>query len=169
MSIVGVPSGSDGASTSSLQAVSMTTKGGVSATSIQGASLVSRGGASTSASQIVGLPSRGGMPTSAFVVASSAPQVVASTSGFQGAVNPSRQRFHVELKEGETNVVSWKKLVKDAQKNALTVATDAPAGANPALEARIAPEVSSPIACLAGCRGSGCWSSPFDVMFLTRV
>ncbi|CAM6127749.1 unnamed protein product [Calypogeia fissa] len=134
-----LPSGSDGASTSSAQAASMTTKGGLSS-SIQAASLTSRGGAPTSGGQIVPLPSRVGVSTSTFVVSTNAPHVVASTSGFQGAVNPSRQRFHIELKEGETNVVSWKKLVKDAQKNTLTVASEAPAGANPALEARIAPE-----------------------------
>lgn len=141
MSSVSLPSGSDGASTSSAQAASMTTKGGVSPSSIQAASLATRGPASTSGGQVLPLPSRVGISTSTFVVATNAPQVVASTSGFQGAVNPSRQRFHVELKEGETNVVSWKKLVKDAQKNALTIASEAPAGANPALEARIAPEV----------------------------
>jgi hypothetical protein len=146
-----LPSGSDGASTSSSAGAPMTSKGGilVLASTMQGGTLlVSRGGASTSAAarQIGPGPSRRIEPASvsAFAVAvSNAPQVVASTSGFQGAVNPSRQRFHVELKEGETTVVSWKKLVKDAQKSVAAVALEAPAGANPALEARIAPEVKS--------------------------
>jgi ubinuclein len=55
---------------------------------------------------------------------------------------PARQRFFVDLKDGETTVVSWKKLTNDAEKNmSAGVPSDAPAGANPALEARIAPEV----------------------------
>lgn len=55
---------------------------------------------------------------------------------------PSRQRFFVELKDEETTVVSWKKLVSDAEgKLGSAKLPDAPAGANPALEARIAPEV----------------------------
>jgi len=56
---------------------------------------------------------------------------------------PSRQRFFVELKEDETTVVSWKKLVSDAEGTLGFGApsSDAPVGANPALEARIAPEV----------------------------
>ncbi|CAM6021935.1 unnamed protein product [Sphagnum balticum] len=54
---------------------------------------------------------------------------------------PARQRFFVDLKDGETTVVSWKKLTNDAEKNmSAGVPSDAPAGANPALEARIAPE-----------------------------
>lgn len=55
---------------------------------------------------------------------------------------PSRQRFFVELKDEETTVVSWKKLVADAEGTmGFGMPSDAPAGANPALEARIAPEV----------------------------
>ena len=55
---------------------------------------------------------------------------------------PSRQRFFVELKEEETTVVSWKKLVADAEGTMeFGMPSEAPAGANPALEARIAPEV----------------------------
>lgn len=58
---------------------------------------------------------------------------------------PSRQRFFVELKEDETTIVSWKKLVSDAEGTlGFGAPSDAPAGANPALEARIAPEVWNP-------------------------
>jgi len=55
---------------------------------------------------------------------------------------PARQRFRVELKDGDTTVVSWKKLVTDVEGRlgAGGAPSDAPAGANPALEARIAPE-----------------------------
>ncbi|XP_024371711.1 ubinuclein-1 isoform X1 [Physcomitrium patens] len=57
---------------------------------------------------------------------------------------PSRQRFFVELKDEETTVVSWKKLVSDAEgKLGSAKLPDAPAGANPALEARIAPEIGA--------------------------
>lgn len=59
---------------------------------------------------------------------------------------PSRERFYVELKPGETTFVSWKKLVKESQKAASfhspSALSDVPAGAHPALEARIAPEVA---------------------------
>lgn len=57
---------------------------------------------------------------------------------------PARQRFRVELKDGDTTVVSWKKLVTDVEGRlgAGGAPSDAPAGANPALEARIAPEVT---------------------------
>ncbi|KAK9162402.1 hypothetical protein Syun_003304 [Stephania yunnanensis] len=61
-----------------------------------------------------------------------------------------RQRFSVELKPGETTFVSWKKLVKDANRNAAAAAANGtlpspsavappPSGAHPALESRIAP------------------------------
>ncbi|KAG0623138.1 hypothetical protein M758_3G150900 [Ceratodon purpureus] len=54
---------------------------------------------------------------------------------------PSRHRFFVELKDEETTVVSWKKLVADAEgAMEFGMPSEAPAGANPALEARIAPE-----------------------------
>ena len=56
----------------------------------------------------------------------------------------SRERFYVELKPGETTFVSWKKLQKESQKTVSASgpnSSDAPAGAHPALEARIAPEV----------------------------
>jgi len=65
-----------------------------------------------------------------------------------GGDMPARQRFFVDLKDGETTVVSWKKLTNDAEKNmSAGVPSDAPAGANPALEARIAPEVQVGIFC----------------------
>jgi hypothetical protein len=55
---------------------------------------------------------------------------------------PARQRFFVDLKDGETTVVSWKKLTGDADKSmSLGAPSDAPVGANPTLEARIAPDV----------------------------
>eukprot|EP01018_Ginkgo_biloba_P018697 Gb_13832 [translate_table: standard] len=53
---------------------------------------------------------------------------------------PGRQRFSVELRPDETTVISWKKLVKDSQKTIQTTVVQPPAGAHPALEARIAPE-----------------------------
>jgi hypothetical protein len=57
---------------------------------------------------------------------------------------PARQRFFVDLKDGETTVVSWKKLTSDADKSMSSGApSDAPVGANPALEARIAPDVQT--------------------------
>lgn len=53
-----------------------------------------------------------------------------------------RQMFTVELRPGETTIVSWKKLLKDANKvngSASTSAPDPPADALPALESRLAP------------------------------
>uniref|UniRef100_A0A5B7AJ93 Putative ubinuclein-2-like isoform X1 n=1 Tax=Davidia involucrata TaxID=16924 RepID=A0A5B7AJ93_DAVIN len=51
-----------------------------------------------------------------------------------------RQRFTVELRSGETTIVSWKKLMKDARKvNGSTSAPEPPSNAHPALESRIAP------------------------------
>ncbi|CAJ2674514.1 unnamed protein product [Trifolium pratense] len=52
-----------------------------------------------------------------------------------------RQLFKVELRPGETTIVSWKKLLKDANKdnNGSTSAPEQVPKANPALEARIAP------------------------------
>jgi hypothetical protein len=53
-----------------------------------------------------------------------------------------RQMFTVELRPGETTIVSWKKLLKDANKvngSASTSAPDPPADARPALESRLAP------------------------------
>ncbi|KAI5058300.1 hypothetical protein GOP47_0026470 [Adiantum capillus-veneris] len=66
------------------------------------------------------------------------PQASASAS----IAMPLRDRFYVELKPGETTFVSWKKLVKESQKTAgsFSPSSEAPIGAHPALEARIAPE-----------------------------
>lgn len=56
-----------------------------------------------------------------------------------------RQRFTVELRPGETTIVSWKKLVKDktARAHGPAAASSAPepppANAHPALESRLAP------------------------------
>lgn len=52
-----------------------------------------------------------------------------------------RQMFTVELRPGETTIVSWKKLVKDANKvnYGSTSAPEQFPNANPALESRIAP------------------------------
>jgi hypothetical protein len=53
-----------------------------------------------------------------------------------------RQMFTVELRPGETTIVSWKKLMKDANKvngSASTSAPEPPANAHPALESRLAP------------------------------
>jgi hypothetical protein len=64
---------------------------------------------------------------------------------------PARQRFFVDLKDGETTVVSWKKLTSDADKSMSSGApSDAPVGANPALEARIAPDVQVNLFFLGG-------------------
>ncbi|KAI9097823.1 hypothetical protein K1719_025594 [Acacia pycnantha] len=52
--------------------------------------------------------------------------------------------FTVELRPGETTIVSWKKLMKDAEKvNGSTSAPDYPTNAHPALESRIAPGPSA--------------------------
>ena len=51
-----------------------------------------------------------------------------------------RQRFTVELRPGETTIVSWKKLVKDTTKVAVpTSVPEPPVNAHPALEARLDP------------------------------
>ncbi|KAF3447040.1 hypothetical protein FNV43_RR12220 [Rhamnella rubrinervis] len=54
-----------------------------------------------------------------------------------------RQMFTVELRPGETTIVSWKKLMKDANKvngpSTSTSAPEPPVSAHPALESRIAP------------------------------
>lgn len=51
-----------------------------------------------------------------------------------------RQMFTLELRPGETTIVSWKKLVKDANKvnGPSTSAPEPPANAHPGLESRIA-------------------------------
>ena len=60
-------------------------------------------------------------------------------SGFVKA--GERQRFTVELRPGETTIVSWKRLIRDAQKasGSTSAAPEAPANAHPALESRITP------------------------------
>ncbi|CAJ1971929.1 unnamed protein product [Sphenostylis stenocarpa] len=53
-----------------------------------------------------------------------------------------RQMFTVELRPGETTIVSWKKLMKDANKfnnKGLAAALEHLPNVNPALESRIAP------------------------------
>lgn len=51
-----------------------------------------------------------------------------------------RQMFTVELRPGETTIVSWKKLMKDSNKvNGSTLAPEHVTNAHPALESRIAP------------------------------
>ncbi|KAL2642552.1 hypothetical protein R1flu_010139 [Riccia fluitans] len=116
---------------------------GVSSSATEIVNLLARGIAASSTQGIVPLHSRGGMADTAFQSASNTPRGV--TSAFQGALNPPRQRFYVELKDGEANVVSWKKLLKDALKDAPPIVSEAPAGANPALEARIAPDRAGPV------------------------
>jgi hypothetical protein len=75
---------------------------------------------------------------------------------------PARQRFFVDLKDGETTVVSWKKLTSDADKSMSSGApSDAPVGANPALEARIAPDVQVNLFFFFSSGGDFCLS--FDV------
>eukprot|EP00249_Psilotum_nudum_P022757 c28634_g1_i1 orf=153-2471(-) len=74
----------------------------------------------------------------------SQPRGTAVLPPFQAAIKMlSRDRFYVELKPDETTVVSWKKLVKDSQKNSQSSPCEAPVGAHPALEARIAPELAT--------------------------
>ncbi|KAL5993104.1 hypothetical protein ACLOJK_014025 [Asimina triloba] len=52
-----------------------------------------------------------------------------------------RQRFFIELRPGETTIVSWKRLLKDSNKAVRSppVPEPPPSGAHPALESRIAP------------------------------
>ncbi|KAE9446522.1 hypothetical protein C3L33_21596, partial [Rhododendron williamsianum] len=63
----------------------------------------------------------------------------ATTSSF--VTVGDRQRFTVELRPGETTIVSWKKLVKDSTKaqGPASVPEPPPANAHPALESRLAP------------------------------
>ncbi|ERN08754.1 hypothetical protein AMTRI_Chr11g99470 [Amborella trichopoda] len=67
---------------------------------------------------------------------------VASSSLYdpKGAIS-QRQSFSVDLRPGETTIVSWKRLVKDSNKAIRNSASvEPPVGAHPALESRIAPE-----------------------------
>ena len=64
-----------------------------------------------------------------------------------------RQVFAVDLRPGETTIVSWKKLVRDANKvnngssafEAPASAPEPPANAHPRLESRIAPVTGAPV------------------------
>lgn len=71
-----------------------------------------------------------------------------STSGESSRTSPKvltagdRKLLKVELRQGETTYVSWKKLMKEASKdNGLShsAAPDPPPNANPNLESRLAP------------------------------
>ncbi|KAJ4951250.1 hypothetical protein NE237_028082 [Protea cynaroides] len=74
--------------------------------------------------------------SSSFPSATTAPAAAPSSSTFKDG-----RGFFVELNPGETTIVSWKKLLKDANKanRSPVAAPDAPTGAHPALESRIAP------------------------------
>ena len=82
---------------------------------------------------------KGGGSTSARASApfpSSAAPSIASSSAHVPASTNRRRRFAVELKYGETNIVSWKRLVRESK---LVGDRAAPTGAHPALESRLAP------------------------------
>ncbi|KAK1276393.1 hypothetical protein QJS04_geneDACA023276 [Acorus gramineus] len=59
-----------------------------------------------------------------------------------------RQRFSLELKPGETTIVSWKKLVRDSSKAAAAASVAAapapPTSAHPAFESPVGPQQSQP-------------------------
>ncbi|MCO5571449.1 hypothetical protein L7F22_025189 [Adiantum nelumboides] len=55
---------------------------------------------------------------------------------------PSGGRFYVELTPGETTVVSWKKLHKERKNLPACPPSNAPSGAHPTLQARIAPLIA---------------------------
>ena len=74
----------------------------------------------------------------------------ASSSSSTLLCGGGRKRFEVELKPGDTTIVSWKKLIKDANKAAKNNNDNKvppvsappippPVAANPALDSRIAP------------------------------
>ncbi|KAK1310350.1 hypothetical protein QJS10_CPA08g01088 [Acorus calamus] len=74
----------------------------------------------------------------------SAAAMASTSSSVSGG---GRQRFSLELRPGETTIVSWKKLLKDSGKLAAAAPSVAPsgpppAGAHPALESRISPPQS---------------------------
>ncbi|XP_010269067.1 PREDICTED: ubinuclein-1-like isoform X3 [Nelumbo nucifera] len=72
-------------------------------------------------------------------VSSSFPPAAGGASSSSHASKNGRW-FTVELRPGETTIVSWKKLIKEANKaNQPPLASEAPSGAHPALESRIAP------------------------------
>lgn len=70
-----------------------------------------------------------------------------STSGESSRLSPKvliagdRKLLKVELRQGETTYVSWKKLMKEATKENVSSASapEPPPNANPNLESRLAP------------------------------
>ncbi|KAJ4966217.1 hypothetical protein NE237_018066 [Protea cynaroides] len=90
----------------------------------------------------------GGESSSSRVVSSSSfPTATTATTGAAPSTSPASTSkdgcgFFVELNPGETTIVSWKKLLKDANKAnrpPAAAAPEAPSGAHPSLESRIAP------------------------------
>ncbi|XP_010270287.1 PREDICTED: ubinuclein-1-like isoform X3 [Nelumbo nucifera] len=79
-----------------------------------------------------------GGANSARVSSSFAPETGGASSSTYASKNG--RWFTVELRPGETTIVSWKKLIKEANKaSQSTPASEAPSGAHPALESRLAP------------------------------
>ncbi|XP_043724876.1 ubinuclein-1-like isoform X3 [Telopea speciosissima] len=78
--------------------------------------------------------------SSSFPAATTATTSAAPSSSVASTSKDGRG-FFVELNPGDTTIVSWKKLLKDANKANRSPAAppDAPSGAHPALESRIAP------------------------------
>lgn len=75
----------------------------------------------------------------------------ASSSFFKSG---DRQMFTVELRPGETTIVSWKKLMRDANKvngSSSTPAPEPPVNAHPSLESRIALVRPSYLICMIVC------------------
>ncbi|CAA7404520.1 unnamed protein product [Spirodela intermedia] len=72
---------------------------------------------------------------------SSAAPPIASSSSHAPASTSHRRRFTVELRYGQTTIVSWKRLVRETNKSNGEPA--APSGAHPALESRIAPPAAA--------------------------
>ncbi|XP_043721486.1 ubinuclein-1-like isoform X2 [Telopea speciosissima] len=80
--------------------------------------------------------------SSKVVSSSSFPSATTATGAASSSTTFKDGRgFFVELNPGETTIVSWKKLLKDANKanRSPVAAPEAPTGAHPALESRIAP------------------------------
>jgi hypothetical protein len=80
---------------------------------------------------------------------SSLPSPSSSSSSFPSSSSlPRAERFYVELKDGETTFVSWRKLQKESSRlrhGSSASSLPPPLGAHPALEARFAPsEVDNP-------------------------
>ncbi|KAF8404052.1 hypothetical protein HHK36_008929 [Tetracentron sinense] len=72
--------------------------------------------------------------------AAAAAAAAASASSSSAALSNERQRFTVELRPGETTIVSWKKLMKELNKaNRPPPSSEPPAIANPIPESRIVP------------------------------